>query len=206
MLETPAFAKVLRAESFRAQLSGVYIDEAHSLAESLSWRLSYSRLHLLRAAIGTAIPLICLSATLPERYRKSLIAHAGLRPEYKLINLGNHRPELTLAVIPMQNDASSFLDLQFVLPTGTTRDTLQSTIIYADDLELLTSMFWWFHSRLSSMQLPPSMVDILHAGLSEAHQKKCIDDFRNEEVRILLGSDKIGATANIVFSKTGSGI
>lgn len=193
MLETPAVAQVLHSESFRAQLSGIYIDEAHTIHESVSWRPAYTHLHMLRRIIGNHIPLILLSATLPSHYRKSIEQHTGLKPDYKLINLGNFRPELSTIVHHMQHEASSFQDLTFVLPSRATENSMPQTIIYCDNLDMLTSMFWWFHARLLSINLPRHMVDILHAGLSEKHQKICTKDFIDGKTKILLGSDKIGA-------------
>ena len=193
MLETPAVARVLHSESFREQLSAVYLDEAHTLHESTSWRPGYTRLHLLRKILGSDIPFVPLSATLPELYRKSIVIHAGLKPDYKIINLGNHRPELSMIVARMQHDANSFQDLAWVLPWNSTPDTILPTIIYSDNLDMLTEMFWWFHARLGAMRLPDSLVDLIHAGLSEEHQKTCTQDFINGRVKILLGSDKIGA-------------
>lgn len=195
MLETPAVAQVLHSESFQAQLSGVYIDEAHTLHESHSWHPSYACLYLLRTIIGTDSPMVCISATLPKRYCNSLQVFAGLQSNYYLINLGNFRPELSTVVAHMQHPASSFLDLTFVLPWNSTTKSIQQTIIYSNNLNLnlLTAMFWWFHSRLGAMRLPVRLVDILHAGLSEKHQKICTDDFIAGKSKILLGSDKIGA-------------
>ncbi|KAF8989647.1 hypothetical protein BDQ17DRAFT_1393269 [Cyathus striatus] len=132
MLETPAVAQVLHSNSFQDQLSGVYIDEAHF--------------------IGSTVPLVALSATLPHQYQDSLVVYAGLRPEYHLINLGNFCPELSTVIKHMQHSVKSFLDLEFVIQLA----KQLSMIIYY----------------------------ILHAGLSEKHHG-C--------VRILLGSDKIGA-------------
>ncbi|KAF8178738.1 P-loop containing nucleoside triphosphate hydrolase protein [Pholiota molesta] len=193
MLETPSVARVLHSESFRAQLSAVYIDEAHTVHESVSWRPGYSRLHLLRKLLGVDIPLVPLSATFPTLYRKSLEIHAGLKPEYRLINLGNFRPELSTIVAPMQHDANSFQDLTFVLPWNASEESIPQTIIYCDNLDMLTAMFWWFHTRLGSMRFPTSLVDILHSGLSQEHQKICTADFICGKTKILLGSDKIGA-------------
>ncbi|KAF5313744.1 hypothetical protein D9619_013674 [Psilocybe cf. subviscida] len=193
MLETPAAARVIYSESFRAQLSGVYIDEAHVVHETHSWRPGYARLHLLRKILGTEIPLVAISATCPERYRRSVEVHAGLQPTHHLINLGSFRPELSAAVVRMVHSAASFLDLQFVLPHNATSESISQTIIYCDNLDMLTAMFWWFHNRLAALGLPAHLVDILHAGLSEAHQKVCIHDFMASRLRILLGSDKIGA-------------
>lgn len=193
MLETPPVARVLYAQSFQASLSGIYIDEAHVVHESHSWRPAYTQLNILRKILGTEAPLIGISATFPKRYRHSLVVHVGMLPQYHLINLGNYRPELSVIVKHMEHETSSFLDLMFVLPSQSAVDTIKSTIIYFDDLELLTKMFWWFHQRLGALGLPLTLIDILHAGLSDAHQKKCTDDFIAGKSKILLGSDKIGA-------------
>ncbi|KAJ7506316.1 hypothetical protein B0H11DRAFT_1707264, partial [Mycena galericulata] len=69
-------------------------------------------------------------------------------------------------------------------------------IIYADNLELLTKMFWWLLSRLAAANLPAHLVDIIHAGLSEGHQRICLKDFRDGRTMFLLGSEKIGAGMN----------
>jgi superfamily II DNA helicase RecQ len=98
MLKTPAVACILHSESFQNQLSAVYIDKAHTVHESHGWRPGYTHIHLVRKIIGPDTPLVCISATQPERYQQSLITHAGLKPDYTLINLGNYRPELSMVV------------------------------------------------------------------------------------------------------------
>ncbi|KAF5333403.1 hypothetical protein D9611_002633 [Ephemerocybe angulata] len=189
MLETPSVARILHSPSFQERLSGVYIDEAHVVYESLSWRPTYTRLHLLRQILGTSIPLIAMSATLPDRYRQALVLYAGLRADYHLINLGNFRPELSTIVKLMMHAATTFMDLEFVLALA----RQFTIIIYSDDLETLTRMFWWFYKKLVSARLPVSWLNVLHAGLSDEHQRLCIDTVCDGRVRILLGSDKIGA-------------
>ena len=192
-LETPAIARVLASDSFQAQLSGIYIDEAHSIHESISWRPGYSRIHLLRRLIGMDSPLVGLSATLPKVYQDALEDYAGLRPDYYLINLGNFRPELSTIILHMKHPASSFLDLAFVIPFNATAESLKNTIIYSDDLDMLTAMYWWGRTRLGAINLPVDLIDILHAGLSDTHQTICTADFIAGKTKILLGSDKIGA-------------
>ena len=98
--------------------------------------------------------------------------------------------------MPMQYDANSFQYIAFVLPFGATMESLIETLIYTDDLDLLTNMFWWFTALLASASLPTYLVDIIHAGLSAAHQDKCLHDFRSGRTKILLGSQKIGAGMN----------
>lgn len=196
MLESPSFARLIHSKSWRGRLSAIYIDEAHLIHQTHHWRPCYARIYQLRNIIGQEIPVIALSATCPALYRNTLITHAGLHPDYTLINLGNFRAELSTVILPMQHDMNSFLDLAFVLPLGCRLSDLIKTIIYCDDLELLTQMFWWFFQRAASMGIPTHAIDIIHSGLSPRHQELCLADFRSGKTSILLGSSKISAGMN----------
>jgi RecG-like helicase len=129
---------------------------------------------------------------LPSPYQESLITYTGLRRDYTLINLGNHRSELSTVVIPMEHEISSFQDIAFLIPFGSRVSDFEPTIIYSDDLDVLTALFWWAQDRLAAMALPVEAVDILHAGLSPELQKKCLADFRNGTVKFLLASENVG--------------
>lgn len=192
MLEGPTFQKILHSQSFQNRLSGIYIDEAHLVHEASHWRSGYTRLSELRKLFNRHIPIVAISATNPSSYRKSLHEFTGMQEDYLLINLGNHRPELETVVIPMEHHNSSFIDIAFILPLGAKIQHILFTIVYCDDLELLTAMFWWKKARLVDMGLPVEIVDILHAGLTPEHQAKVLDDFREGHVKILLASEKIG--------------
>lgn len=89
----------------------------------------------------------------------------------------------------MDHAGNSFLDLCFIL--GIAEHTL--TIVYCDNLKTLTAMFWWFFKQLAAVGLPVWWLNILHAGLSDKHQRIVINAVNAGEVHILLGSDKIGA-------------
>ena len=196
MLESPTFAQVLHAASFQDLLGCIYVDEAHLVHESHEWRSPYSRLAMLRKTVGWHVPLVAISATLPSLYRASLCQYIALRDDYLLINCGNHRPELSMVVLQLQHEAASFQDLAFTIPPASQPSTIPKSLIYCDDLDMLTSMYWWYRSRLMAMGLPTSLVDILHAGLSQIHEDKALDDFERGNTRILLGSEKIGAGLN----------
>jgi hypothetical protein len=193
MVESPLFARIIHSSEWRGRLSGVYVDEAHLIYETHDWRPAYARLHRLRMILGHDIPFVGLSATCPSTHREALVTHAGFHHDYKFINLGNFRPELSTVVLPIEHDFASFRDLAFILPFGSQERDLMKSIIYTDDLELLTKMFWWIFSRLSAMGLPAHLVDIIHSGLSDRHQDICIKDFRNGRTMFLLGSSKISA-------------
>jgi len=63
------------------------------------------------------------------------MTYAGLNPDYEVINLGNHQPELSHVIIPMKYDISSFKDLMFLLPFGCQLSDIQPTLGYTDDIE-----------------------------------------------------------------------
>jgi superfamily II DNA helicase RecQ len=177
MLEGLSFAKFLHSKSFQNRLLGIYIDEAHLIHKSADWQPAYACLLLLHTLISGNIPMIAMSATLPSSYCESLHTYAGFKQDYVLINLRNHCPELSTVIIPMQNNTLSFRDIAFLLPFGIQASDLEPTIIYSDNLDVLTAMFWWAWSRLASLGLPVEVVDILHAGLTSDHQTKCLLDF-----------------------------
>ncbi|KAF8214487.1 hypothetical protein K438DRAFT_1749598 [Mycena galopus ATCC 62051] len=128
----------------------------------------------------------------------SLITYAGLRPECTLVNRGNFREELSTIILPIAHPIDSFLDIAFILPLGCRESDLAKnrTLILCDDLELLTKMFWWAYQRAASMDVPTHAVDIIHSGLSAAHQEKCLEDFRTGKISILIGSSKVSTGMN----------
>lgn len=195
-LETPRFARVLHSARFQAILQGVYIDEAHLVKESLDWRPGYQRLAGLRIVIGRGIPLVAISATLPQQYRDALCTHAGLSSKYFLINQGNFRAELSLVVLPLRYE-TSFRDLAFTLPEGVRQSNILPTLVYYDDIDKLRLMLWWFHDRLESLGLRTNLAGIVHAGLSDTHQRVALEDFRMGRTLILLATEKIGAGVHL---------
>ncbi|KAH9840238.1 ATP-dependent DNA helicase [Rhodofomes roseus] len=197
MLESPVFAQILYSEWYKCQLVVIFIDQAHCMHESDTWRSSYSRLHQLRMVVGSTIPLLAMSATLPSLYQTSLITHAGLKENYTLFNAGNFRPELSTVIIHMEHDAKSFKDLRFMLPrAGQMLADIDKSLVYCDDTMLLMEMLYWFRQKLDEISIPGRAVDILHAGLSPNHQGRALDDFQTGCTRILLSMEKLSAGMN----------
>lgn len=96
----------------------------------------------------------------------------------------------------MEHEHNSFKDLAFLLPDTVQLQDIMKTIIYADDLEILTAMLWFFLERLSTLRLPVSLIDILHAGLSQDHEQKCLTGFSAGTTKFLLALEKVGAGIN----------
>ncbi|TEB33672.1 P-loop containing nucleoside triphosphate hydrolase protein, partial [Coprinellus micaceus] len=197
MLEAPTMARVLHAESFKLNLSVIYIDEAHTAYESRTWRPAYTNLHKLRRISGLQdVPMIVLSATLPQIYRHSLSLLVGLKQTHQLIHRGNLRHELSVIVKHMQHNVSSFKDLMFLFQGDfdpRAPASMPATIIYTDNIPRLTEMFYWCRAQLRQLNLPESWCDLIHANLSPLHQAHSTEKFKNGQTRLWLGTEKIGA-------------
>ncbi len=95
----------------------------------------------------------------------------------------------------------SFQDLAFTLPTGARQSDILPTLVYYDDTVKLTDMLWWYHHRLEEMSLPTTLAGIIHAGLSDIHQQRALEQFRDGHTLILLATEKIGAGVHLPHVK-----
>ena len=148
--------------------------------------------------VGSSILIVVISATLPSSYQVSLCTHIGLKPDYHLISLGNFCLKLSIIVRALCYEISTFQDLAFTLPTGARCADLHPTLVYCDNINMLTDMLWWYHQHLMDFGLPTDMVEILHAGLFQTHQQSVLQGFRNKSIFILLATEKIGASINLL--------
>ncbi|PPR07518.1 hypothetical protein CVT24_006874 [Panaeolus cyanescens] len=150
MLEIQAVARVLYSKSFKAELSGIYIDEAHVIQE-----------------IGTNAPLVATSATLPARYRKTLEDCAALSPDYTLINLGNYCLELFLIVPPF----NQFIITAIGLTPGHESDVINDMWSVDKNVKILLGTTLGSKTPLEIHLLPPGY--LLHYGGPTSSNKLC---------------------------------
>jgi hypothetical protein len=86
----------------------VYIDEAHLVHKMHDWHSAYAHLHCLCIILGYDIFFVGLSAMCPSAHCEVLVTHTGFRHDYKFINLGNFRPELSTIILPIEHKFASF--------------------------------------------------------------------------------------------------
>ncbi|KAJ8080877.1 hypothetical protein PM082_017712 [Marasmius tenuissimus] len=144
------------------------------------------------------VPFVGVSATLPSIHRDSLCEDAGFRSDPRIINLGNYRPELSTLIVYMQYAINSFQDIAFLVPPGLCLQDISKTLIYCNDTDLLTEMYWWLKKRLKDEDLPPHLVEILHAGLTNEHEESALGNFRDQRTLFLLATEKVGVGMNFI--------
>lgn len=202
MLESPTFAPILHSRPLLQRLSHIIVDESHSVVEAATYRTAYTRLHLLRTTLiklDMDIPIVQMSATLPPHYLAEILKVLGLRPDTVVINLGNYRPELITVVQELKNGRRQLQDIIFAPPelasavVGIPQDIVKS-IIYIDDVTMLTEFCWWIRREAVQRVFPVGSVDIYHAGLTEEHKDLVSEDFRRSDsaVKVLFASEALG--------------
>ncbi|KAG9010011.1 hypothetical protein FRB90_008037 [Tulasnella sp. 427] len=120
------------------------------------YRLSYSRLGLFRSTLRSLkanVPIVHMSATLPPAYLNYIHSLLQIDPDALLINLGNHRPELSPVVMELRPDSSHrqlarILSAPLEFPDKDAgiqapKNLLPKVVIYVDDIKLITELFWW---------------------------------------------------------------
>lgn len=208
-LESPNFAPLLHNPDFITLISHIIVDEVHSVIEAGTYRSSYTRLNNLRRIAeskGAQIPIVAMTATMPPHYRSAVNASLGLKLDTYNINLGNFRPELSMVIMEIDGGPGRrFQELDTLLfgsgnlATNNGAGGLPKTIVYVDDIKLLTELFWWITGKLVRLGLAAvRMVDVYHAGMSEVHKKLVQDDFApiTSHLVLLLASEALGCGAN----------
>ncbi|KIO25433.1 hypothetical protein M407DRAFT_75716 [Tulasnella calospora MUT 4182] len=206
MLECPTFAPILHSPAFLSALVEIVVDEAHSIVEAAAYRSAYSRLGLLRQVMRKAdahVPIVQMTATLPPHYLAKTSASLSISPEALIINLGNHRPELSTIVLEMATGAlglqqiedTIFAPPEFGWEVQDARQPIVKQIIYVDNINDITDLCFAIRKWLIARGHPATWVEVYHAGMTEVHKEQVMEDFRKKdsEIAILLASDALGA-------------
>lgn len=96
------------------------------------WPL-YAEIEKVKKHIPPQVPLLGVSATLTKVAQLQMLAKAGFRDEYKLMQTSLDRSEIEQIHRFMVYTKSSLLDLQFILPKKATQtNAIQKTIIFVN--------------------------------------------------------------------------
>ena len=140
MLQSPAFiTRVLRRREFSQRVLSVVVDEAHCVSHwGADFRKKYGSLGTIRAFLPRGTPIIAVTATLTARVRRDLHRVLHFSPgTSRFLNLGNDRPNVTIAVRACQHAQNSYADLDFILPASISRALdIPKTYLYVDDIRV----------------------------------------------------------------------
>ena len=121
----------------RSRVLSVVVDEAHVVSHwGSGFRKKYGTLGIVRALLPKDTPIVAMSATLPARVRQDVLKKLQFdERNYTYLNLGNDRPNVSLAVRAIQNTISSYSDLDFLIPRDArVPSDVKKCFVYADNI------------------------------------------------------------------------
>jgi superfamily II DNA helicase RecQ len=191
---------VVRAEAFRSRLLAVVIDEAHVIAFwGPSFRKKYSELGSLRALLPPQTPFVAMSATLSPRVKKEVLSKLQYgKDQYENIDVGNDRPNVTLAVRAMQHPLESYRDLDFIIPAGARRPSdIPKSFIYADNVMKGLDIEDHITDLLAEELKALGLVRTYSAAFTKEYRMEVMRLFKEGIVRILICTDAAGMVSSV---------
>ena len=173
----------------------VVVDEAHVVSHwGSDFRKKYGTLGILRALLPKGTPFVAMSATLPERVRKDVLAKLQFdQKKFIYLNLGNDRPNVSFVVRAIQNAMNSYSDLDFLIPKGIrSEDEVPKCFVYADNVSGGLDMVDYIDGLLPTELKGKGLVRPYNAGLSQECRDLVMDLFKAGVVRILVCTDAAG--------------
>ncbi|KAH9951073.1 P-loop containing nucleoside triphosphate hydrolase protein [Amylocystis lapponica] len=179
------FEALLKKPKFTSRLLYVVFDEGHCVSEWSHFRAQYKDLGRLRFIIPDTIPFYVASATLPTPILVDVMEILNLRSaRTQYILRSNDRPDVHLAVRKMQYAASSYNDLNFVIPNNFTESDPPPPkfLIFFDSIKEAEAAVRHLRNRLP---------EALRGKIKHFHSVMS-PEYRSDEYEALRGGDLFG--------------
>ncbi|EMD32167.1 hypothetical protein CERSUDRAFT_21294, partial [Gelatoporia subvermispora B] len=167
--------RLWKKSSFTSRLQYFVFDEGHCVSEWSSFREKYKHLGSLRYLIPHSVPFYVASATLPSPVLADVSDMLHLRStRTDFILRSNDRPDIALSVRKMRFSASSYKDLDFLIPNnfkdGDPRPP--KFLIFFNSIKESEAATRYLRSRLPEHMR--NKVKYFHSIMSDAY---CDDEF-----------------------------
>ena len=187
----PLFSKLMRSAEFMKNVCMIAIDEAHCVSQwGDGFRKAFGELGRLRSFVPTSIPVLATSATLTPLALSDIRSRLHFSAqETFLVNLGNHRANITNILVPMRT-ANDLGTLDFLADEALSGQPLRRTIVFFNTRDLA-----YKGSKHLKMLLPEARqheIGFLHAGRNRRARRKVLIDFRKGEINILCATEAAG--------------
>ncbi|KAJ7590265.1 P-loop containing nucleoside triphosphate hydrolase protein [Mycena floridula] len=157
----------------------IVVDEAHLVSHwGADFRKKYGELGIIRALLPPGVPIVAMSATLPARVRKDVLAKLQFGKNFVNVNIGNDRPNISITDVK---------DVKDILKTFLYADNVIKGIDIEDHLREL---------------LPPELhlsgaIRTYSAAFSKEYRKEVMRLFKLGVIRVLICTDAAGMGCNL---------
>lgn len=180
-----------RNSGFTSKLLYIVFDEGHCIREWNEFREQYKHIGSLRYLIPETIPFYVASATLPTPTLRDVTDILHLRTGHtEEIIRSNDRPEISLCVRKMEHAASSFKDLDFVIPDDFAANVPPPKfVIFCNSILETEAITQYLRNRLPDHLR--TKIKYLHATMSA--------DYRADEYMAIKNGDLFGLCVTDAF-------
>jgi RecQ family ATP-dependent DNA helicase len=189
IFESDRLTELWKIRGWRDRLRAVVVDEAHCVSTwGDDFRPAYGKLGSLRPMVPPQVAFVALSATLPDDILNDVKEKLRFKNAH-VINVGNDRPNVRLEVRRLRSYKPKWRNLDFLL-----RD-FKKTIVYFD-----TRVDPHKVAEYLIEQATPDKKDkiaIVHSLMSDDHNGMIMDQFRNDEILLLLSTEAVGMGCDI---------
>jgi superfamily II DNA helicase RecQ len=195
MLSKRFITNVLRNPEMRTRVLSIVVDEAHVVSHwGSGFRKKYGTLGVLRALLPKDTPMVAMSATLPDRVRRDVLKKLQFEEgKYTYLNLGNDRPNVSLVVRSIQNNISSYTDLDFLIPREVRNvGEVAKTFVYADNITVGSDMMEHLYEISPDTFREAGIIRTYSSAFSAKYRRDVMELFKAGLVRILICTDAAG--------------
>ncbi|EMD35389.1 hypothetical protein CERSUDRAFT_21069, partial [Gelatoporia subvermispora B] len=185
--------KLWKKPSFVSRLLYFVFDEGHCMSEWSSFREQYKYLGSLRFLIPEVIPFYVASATLPTPILDDVTEVLHLRPRHTdHIFRSNNRPDIALCARKMRYSASSFKDLNFLIPKNFTDGDLPPPkfLIFFNSIKEAEATTRHLRSRLPEHL--QHKVKYFHSLMSDKYRDDQLEAIKNGDIFGMCVTDSFG--------------
>lgn len=210
----PGVRKLLADPTFQKRLAYFAVDEAHlvsawglrkdgkkqkgTAASATAFRKEFAELGNLRTLLGSTVPFLVLSGTLPPDVLADVKERLFL-VDPVFVDAGIDRPNLPMHRLRAEHAIGSFFDLLCFIPlAATTPADLPTTIFYVSsrrEANLLTSFVREHLPFRDALDAP--CVKSYHAGFSTAYKRRTMRRFKEGGIRFLVATIAAGMGMNV---------
>ena len=188
----------MRSANFTQNICMIAIDEVHCVSQwGDGFRKAFGELGRLRSYVPTSVPFLATSATLLPMVLHDIQARLHFsEPDTFLVNLGNHRANITNILVPMRT-ANDLGALDFLADEALASQPLKRTIIFFNTRDLA-----YKGSQHLKKLLPEARkheINFLHAGRNSRARRFVLKDFREGNINILCATEAAGMVRSYIL-------
>ncbi|KAH9855607.1 P-loop containing nucleoside triphosphate hydrolase protein [Lenzites betulinus] len=193
MQEDGLCAKLWEKPAFAAKILYIVFDEAHCITQWAGFREEYKSLGDLRRIISGTIPFYMPSATMPVVVLREVKDAMHLRKGHtEYILRSNDRPEIGITVHRMQHAASSFKDLDFLIPEAFREGDVPPPkfLVFFESTKESEAAAAYLRSRLPAAL--SKKIRYFHSIMTPQYREEECDLFKDNETYGLCVTDSFG--------------